>query len=69
VEAAHKFEDLGIHHRIWLNSIAPSTPQTFQASSDFYLCGVMKDTFCTMKFETMTVIDAVRMWLCEQDTA
>jgi hypothetical protein len=69
VEATHKFEDLGSHHRIWLNSIAPSTPQPYQASSDFCLCGVVKDTFCSVKFEAMTVIDAMRIWLCEQDRA
>ena len=35
----------------------------------FYLCGVLKDTFRSMKFETNdSVTDAMRTWLCEQDS-
>jgi hypothetical protein len=67
-KVAHEFEDSGSHHKIWLDSVTPSTLQPRYNISDFHLFGALKNAVRITRFETDDVICAVKTWLRELRT-
>jgi hypothetical protein len=67
---SHKPMNLGGNRQIWLDCAPPSLLYTSSGTIRFSFFGPLKDSLCATRFEEdESMIHAVRIWLCEQETS